>query len=167
MASTYAVRRATAADLDELLRLRRLMMALLDDPVHQPPGQADADWESASRAFLVAGLAAGTVGAFVAESEADGAVVGGGVGNILQRLSAPWNPTGRYGHIASMVTDPEWQRRGIGGRVLDELLAWFTSEGITRVELTATTFGEPIYRSRGFAERSDLAMRWVARGDGA
>jgi GNAT superfamily N-acetyltransferase len=90
--------------------------------------------------------------------------VGGGVGNILRRLSGPWNPTGRYGHIASMVTDPAWQRRGIGGAVVDALLAWFTAHGITRVELTATPYGEPVYRSRGFGERGDLAMRWVDPG---
>jgi len=175
MASPYAVRQATPDDIDELLRLRRLMMALLespgagapqavDDPVHQPEG-GGADWEPAARAFLVAGFAAGTAAAFVARSEADGSVVGGGVGNVLQRLASPWNPTGRYGHIASMVTDPAWQRQGIGGVVVDRLLAWFTAQGIIRVELTATVHGEPIYRSRGFAPRSDLAMRWVRPRD--
>lgn len=158
MASTHAVRRATPDDLDELLRLRQLMMDLVEGPAH-PRVAGAGDWMAASRAFLADGFAAGTTAAFVAE--ADGVAVGSGVGHILQRLSAPWNPTGRYGYVASMVTEPAWQGRGIGGAVVDHLLAWFTAEGITRVDLTATAEGEPVYRSRGFVERDDLAMRWT------
>lgn len=157
MASPHAVRRATPDDLDELLRLRQLMIDLVEGPAH-PRVEAAPDWMAASRAFLADGFAAGTAAAFVAE--ADGLVVGGGVGHILRRLAAPWNPTGRSGYIASMVTEPAWQGRGIGGAVVDGLLGWFTDEGITRVELTATEQGEPVYRSRGFLPRGDTAMRW-------
>src|SRR5215207_1868591 len=99
MAPPFTIRRATPADRDVLLRLLRLMMELLDDPVHRPAHSDGVDWETAARAFLVDGFATDTVVAFLAVPDAGGAVVGGGVGNILQRLSGPWNPTGRYGHI--------------------------------------------------------------------
>jgi GNAT superfamily N-acetyltransferase len=174
MPAPPAVRAATPDDVDTLVRLRRRMMALIADPLHRPvEGPAGpVDWEATARAQLAERLAAGTAVAFLAEAEAEirvdpdapGArvVVGGGVGLLAERLASPWNPTGRYGEILSMVTEPGWQRRGIAGEVVDRLLAWFTARGITRVELTATAAGEPVYRARGFAERSDLAMRWTS-----
>ena len=157
---TVTIRRATRDDVDELLRLRRLMIELVDGPSHRAPVAGGEGWEATSRELLLDGLRAGTVAAFVAEAQHR--LVGGGVGAIQRRLSGPWNPSGRYGEVTSMVTEPTWQRQGIAGRVLDALLAWFTTEGVTRVELMATPAGEPVYRARGFGERSDLAMRWIA-----
>lgn len=186
MPAPPAVRAATPDDVEALVRLRRRMMELIGDPLHRPPdGPAGpVDWEATTRAQLAERLAAGTAVAFLAEAEAEAeidtdaqadtvappdpggpgprVVVGGGVGLLAERLASPWNPTGRYGEILSMVTEPGWQRRGIAGEVVDRLLAWFTAQGITRVELTATAAGEPVYRARGFAERSDLAMRWTS-----
>jgi GNAT superfamily N-acetyltransferase len=163
MASSYTVRRATPDDIDELLRLRALMIELVDGPPHRAARDGGTiDWRVASRALLVGGFTAGTAAAFVAE--AGGRLVGGGVGTIQLRLSGPWNPTGRYGEITSMVTEPDWQHQGIAGRVLDLLLAWFVGEGVGRVELMATRDGEPIYRARGFTDRSDRALRWSNSG---
>jgi hypothetical protein len=46
--------------------------------------------------------------------------------------------------------------------VVPHLLGWFVAQGITKVELTATAAGEPVYRALGFAERRDLEMRWTS-----
>ena len=54
---------------------------------------------------------------------------------------------------------------GASGFTGAELLRLCAAHPEFRVELTATAYGEPIYRSRGFAPRSDLAMRWVQPRD--
>jgi GNAT superfamily N-acetyltransferase len=88
-------------------------------------------------------------------------LVAGGVGLIEQRLPSPTNPTGRYGYVLSMVTEPAWRGRGIATGIMEALLAWFGDEAVTRVSLHATTAGEPIYRSLGFSASTYPELRWI------
>ncbi|HYA68792.1 MAG TPA: GNAT family N-acetyltransferase, partial [Acidimicrobiales bacterium] len=64
------------------------------------------------------------------------------------------------GYIQWMSTDPEWRRGGRSRAVLRALLEWFEASGVGMVELHASTMGEPLYRSAGFAEsRWGTALR--------
>ena len=184
MAAHHVIRPATTDDIDHLLRLRQVMFDAVDEPI--PPSArrpGTPDWHVTCREFLTDGFAAGTIGAFVAVAVArteavsgavagrpgggldgaggEGRIVGGGVGDIRRRLGGPQEPTGRYGHVASMATEPAWRSQGIGRAVVEALLGWFVAQGITRVELHATPAGEPIYRALGFGESHYPALRWT------
>jgi len=77
----------------------------------------------------------------------DGLVVGQARG--ILHLS-PDQPDGLY--IDNMGVDPGWQRRGIGGRLLDELLAWGRERGCEFAWLATETDNLParaLYTSRG------------------
>jgi GNAT superfamily N-acetyltransferase len=140
------VRRATVADLDELVRLRAMMLAALG-------AAEEATWPAAAREFLADGLVAGTLAAVVADDPGTpGRLVAGGVGLVLHRIPGPASPDGRIGHIASMATEPAWRGRGLATAVVEGLLAWFAEIGVRRVTLHASPMGEAIYRSRGFVE---------------
>lgn len=144
--TTPPLRLATPADVDELVRLRRVMLDALG------AGEGAA-WEDACAAFLRETLAAGTAAAVVADDpEAPGRLVACGVGTIDRRLPAPRNPDGLHGYIASMVTEPAWRGRGLAAGIVEELLAWLGERGVYRVDLHASRDGEPIYRRLGFTE---------------
>ena len=55
-------------------------------------------------------------------------------------------------YIDNMGVDPAWQRRGYGGRMLDELLAWGRERGCDYAWLGTETENAParaLYESRG------------------
>jgi GNAT superfamily N-acetyltransferase len=52
--------------------------------------------------------------------------------------------------IRAFFVDPDWSRRGIGGRILTACEAAGRGFGFTRFELVATLTGEPLYRAFGY-----------------
>jgi GNAT superfamily N-acetyltransferase len=152
-----APRLATVADVDELVRLRAVMMGMLGE-LGEPP---EPTWRDACTAFLHRALATGDAGALVVDDPATPhRLVACGVGTVTQRLPGPRTPNGRYGYIASMVTEPEWRGRGLATTIVAGLLDWFRARGIHKVDLHATAHGEPIYRALGFVEGPFPELRW-------
>jgi GNAT superfamily N-acetyltransferase len=144
--ATPPVRPATLADVDELVRLRAVMMAALGEPDRGP-------WLATTAAYLRGALPARTVAAWVADDPAAaGRLVACGVGVVMQRLPGPNTGDGRIGHIASMVTEPAWRGRGLATAIVAGLLDWYRAAGVRRVFLHASESGEPIYRGLGFHE---------------
>ena len=76
----------------------------------------------------------------------DGLVlVAGDKGNVIgyslseiQRIS-PGLKREKYGYIDEMAVTANYQRRGIGEKMLAEIMRWFQSNDIKRVELGTTT----------------------------
>jgi len=62
------------------------------------------------------------------------------------------------GSIAKMVVAPSAQRQGIGGAILDRLLAEAEQRGLSAVGLVATPFGRALYESRGFVATGDVVI---------
>lgn len=122
------------------------------------------DWEEAAREMvraLLSGKGTAELGAFVVDADAggDGADGAGGlaacaVGTIEQRLPAPAHPSGRFGFVFNVCTDPGHRGRGYARATTEALLDWFAERGVTRVDLHATPEAERIYRDFGFAEHS-------------
>jgi GNAT superfamily N-acetyltransferase len=149
-----ALRLATADDVTELVRLRRVMMAALHTP-------AEPTWERACAEFFTETLADGTTGVVVADDpDQPGRLVACGVGTVSRRPPGPNTPNGRYGYISSMVTEEAWRGRGLARAIVESLLDWFAGIGVHRVDLHASAQGEPIYRSLGFAEGEYPELRW-------
>ena len=148
------IRRATTADIPELVRLRSVMM----DSVW---GGSDASWEDSCRQVLARALEDGSMVAVVVDAPGGG-LSACGVGMIAQRLPGPGCPSGRFGYVQSMCTDDRHRRQGLARRVFEGLMEWFASEGITRVDLHASKMGEPLYRSAGFTDAAEPELRWRA-----
>ena len=147
------VRWATIADLEELVRLRRVMFDSMG--IEVPP-----ESEAAVRSVLAAGLEAGDFFAAVVDGDEPGRLAACGVGMTAQRIPGPHNLSGRYGYVQSMVTDEAHRSRGLARAVLEHLMARFAADGVVRVDLHATDLGAPLYRSMGFTEGPQLELRW-------
>lgn len=151
------LRRATPDDAPDLTRLRGLM--------HQAMGvdAGSQEWRVATERAFARRLAETDV--FVAfVIEADGRVVSCGAGWMEEHLPSPRSLDGRRGHIASMSTEPAYQRRGYGRLVFGALMGWFAAYDVPRVDLRATPDGRPLYEAFGFRELGGASMAWTAPG---
>lgn len=162
-------RRATPEDAEELIRLRKVMF----DSLASSPNRSAADfsdggdhtWESAAVATLRARLADvdGDFAAFVVdcpEMDASGTGLAAcAVGTIEHRLGSPRNPTGVSGHVFNVATDPGQRRRGHSRACMEALLDWYKTRGVGKIDLHASSAGEPLYTSLGFARTPDPSMR--------
>jgi GNAT superfamily N-acetyltransferase len=150
------LRRATAADAEDLTRLRGLMHLAMGSPT-LPDG-----WRVACEASFRRRLGAEDFVAYGVEEE--GRLVSCGAGWLEEHLPSPGQYDGRRGHIASMSTEPAWQRRGYGREVFAALMAWFAERDIPRVDLRATEDGRLLYEAFGFTVLGGATMAWTAPG---
>ncbi|MFC7216878.1 GNAT family N-acetyltransferase [Streptomyces polyrhachis] len=142
------IRPARVGDASELVRLRRMMFAAMNG--RDEPGS----WERDARAVLEEQLGAepAALGAFVVDGAEPGRLAACAVGRMEQRLPAPGHPTGRFGFVFSVCTEPRYRGRGYGRGVMLALLDWFAGRGVSRVDLHASPEAERLYRSLGFRE---------------
>ncbi|WP_327323360.1 GNAT family N-acetyltransferase [Streptomyces sp. NBC_01210] len=148
-------RRATPADAEELVRLRKVMQ---DSHLGPSP---DVSWQPAAvetlRKKLADSDADADLTAFVVERP--GGLAACAVGTIEYRLGGPGNPRGTTGYVFSVATDPDLRRRGYSRACMEALLGWFRERGVSRIDLRASSDGEPLYASLGFVRTPDPAMR--------
>jgi Acetyltransferase (GNAT) domain len=78
----------------------------------------------------------------------DGELVGQGALGLCDGAAA----------IAKMVVADRVRRQGIGGAILDELLAQAERRALSVVGLVATPLGRPLYATREFAAVGDVVM---------
>ena len=58
---------------------------------------------------------------------------------------------GPLGVVGNMIVDPGHRRRGIGAAILESVVDFLDERGCTRLELSATDEGRPLYARHGFA----------------
>lgn len=83
------------------------------------------------------------------------------VGVIEHRLPSPSNPGGDSGYVFNVATDSAYRRRGYARACMAALLDWYRRHDVSRVELSASSEGEPLYTSLGFARTTTPVMRLV------
>ncbi|MGN6302531.1 MAG: GNAT family N-acetyltransferase [Angustibacter sp.] len=149
---TAVARRATSADVVELVRLRGVMFASMGEP-HEGP------WAEECHRFLAEHLDGGRLAASVVEAPDGARLAACAVGVIDLRLPSPTRQ-GPMGHISSVATDERWRRRGFARAAVSDLLDWFVEQGVGRVQLSASRDGEGLYRSLGFSERRNPTLSW-------
>ncbi|MFH8409145.1 GNAT family N-acetyltransferase [Streptomyces sp. NPDC018019] len=145
-----AIRAAVPGDAVEIVRLRRLMFRAMNG--RDEPGDWERDAVEAGRRQLAADVP-GLVG-FVVEAGDGDRLAACAVGRVEERLPAPGHPSGLFGFVFNVCTDPEHRGRGYARATTEALLEYFAARGVTRVDLHATPDAEPLYRSLGFAEHS-------------
>ncbi|MEY9864344.1 GNAT superfamily N-acetyltransferase [Catenulispora sp. GAS73] len=156
------VRRAVPGDEEEIQRLRHRMA--LDVFGVTPPALDEPNHVAAVkkvRAWLEAGDEAGTA-CFVIDALDGSGLAASAIGAVDERLPSGRNPSGRSGYIYGVCTDERYRRRGYSRLVLQALLDWYAEQGIPRIELHASEYGETLYRELGFEPPMGLALtRWA------
>jgi len=145
-------RRATSDDVPEVVRLAGVMYRSMGH-------DASPEWWRVAAAAFTRRLDRDATAFVVDDPSAPGRLAASAVGSVSERFPGPRNLAGRVGYVQWVATDPGQRRRGHARAVIVALLDWFESEGASAVELHATTEAEPLYRSLGFAEGPNRALR--------
>ncbi|MGV9885259.1 GNAT family N-acetyltransferase [Streptomyces sp. NPDC003006] len=152
-----AVRQAVEDDLPELVRLRALLFDDLGGDYFNPASAGD-DWRHHLVTVLKEQLTARSARILVVDG--DDGLAACGIGTVDQWFPGPHNINGRVGHVIGVVTDPAYRRRGHSRAIMRALLDWFREREASRVDLYASSEGEPLYRALGFVDHSDPALYW-------
>jgi len=156
------VRRAVPGDEEEIQRLRHRMA--LDVFGAEPPPLDEPNHVAAVkkvRMWLESGAEAMTA-CFVIDALDGNGLAASAIGAIDERLPSGRNPAGRSGYIYGVCTEERYRRRGYSRLVLQALIDWYAEQGIPRIELHSSEFGEALYRELGFAETKGVALtRWA------
>ncbi|RKN45992.1 GNAT family N-acetyltransferase [Streptomyces hoynatensis] len=117
-----------------------------------PVGPEDAPWRAAALDWFTRRLGdTEEFAAFVVAEPALG-LVSAAVGSLDHHAPGPANPSGLYGYISNVSTDPRCRRRGYARACLKALLGWFEAETPAPVlNLNATAHGRSLYTGLGFA----------------
>ena len=148
-------RRANIDDVEILVDLRARFLNELYD--HPEDNEAEILRRSLREYFSVA-IPSNDFVAWVAEH--GGRIIGTG-GMVVWRMPARYGglECGKLGYILNLYTRPEVRRRGIGTRLLNELIKEDRSLGLKYLHLHSSEDGMNIHRKAGFAELDQIELR--------
>ncbi len=72
-------------------------------------------------------------------------------------------PNGKTGYILNMFTLKEYRNNGIGSLLFQKLIEEAKLRNLDRIDLHATSDGEPVYRKFGFTEPHDKVLELILR----
>lgn len=81
----------------------------------------------------------------------DGAILG--FATYLPLAATVWE-------LEDLFVDPDWMRRGVARRLIDELKAAAADAGIVSIEVTGNPHAEAFYRSAGFVHLYGIQTRF-------
>lgn len=156
MDSAYRIRAARADDSD-VEALRRMRWAMFEDMGEAPPEERTA-FDAAARRFVEAHLRAGTLRAWIVETQ-DGEAVGGGCLQLRPVLPGPGAVGGEPdGYLLSVWTHAQHRRRGLARRLMETMVGWCRERGIRRIALHASPDGRHVYESLGFRPTNEMRL---------
>lgn len=136
-------RRATNADVDTLVALRKVQ--LVDEGL--TPTNIDAELTQ----FFTEQLQADAFVQYIGEVNGQAVASGG-----IQFLTFPpsyTNASGKRGYIMNIYTHADYRGQGVARRVLDLLIAEASERGVAKLFLYASPMGKPVYKKYGFIEQ--------------
>lgn len=98
-------------------------------------------------------------------AECEGEVAG--IGSVMLRQTPGnfRNPSGKWGYIMNMYTNPAFRRHGVCRNILNLLVKLANEQGATAMELHATKEGEMVYTKEDFVLHSEPTYRKFLAAD--
>ncbi|MBR5976128.1 MAG: GNAT family N-acetyltransferase [Clostridiales bacterium] len=138
---------ANRSDIDELVRLR--IAYILEDfgPISE---EEKKNMEDRLPEYFERRLGKEIVG-FVARAE--GRLVAAVLLLIVEKPMNPSIPNGLCGDVLSVYTEEAYRGRGICSTLMKNMVDYAKKEGLSRITLSATKDGYPVYKKAGFTDR--------------
>jgi len=147
-------RRANIDDLETLIKCR---VRFLNELHKHPDDEQTEVLRKSLRQYFYKTLTSNDFVAWIAEY--NGRIIGTGGMVVWQR---PANyaglESGKLGYLLNFYTIPEARRKGIGTRLLNELIKEARLIGLKYLHLNATKDGIHIYRKAGFVKPDDIGL---------
>lgn len=74
---------------------------------------------------------------------------------ITEKPANPHFITGKTGSLLNVYTKPGFRRKGLAGRLVDMAVDCAKANGLSKIELSATRDGAPLYFKKGFVSCED------------
>lgn len=160
----WSIRRATADDIEDLVRLRLAMMAeIAGHDGEEAEFEGAGALAEANRFYMREAMPAGEFVAYVAES---GGEIKATSGLRIYRMAPhPGNLKGVSAYVLNMYTLPEWRGRGLASALLARVVEHARDSGATSVSLRATDAGRPVYERFGFVSEARFMSLRIAGED--
>ena len=150
MAKNYKYKKATIADIDELVRTRIIVLRAankLSNDVDMPLVEKE------SYEYYKSALETGEhIAYLVYDNET---FIGTGGVSFYQVMPTYHNPTGKKAYIMNMYTAPEYRGQGIAIHTLDLLVKNAREQDVAQIALESTDMGRPLYEKYGFVKMED------------
>ena len=150
MVKNYEYKKATIADIDELVRTRIIVLRAANKLSN------DVDMslvEKESYEYYKSALETGEhIAYLVYDNET---FIGTGGVSFYKVMPTYHNPTGKKAYIMNMYTAPAYRRQGIAFHTLDLLVKDAREQGISQIALEAKDMGRPLYEKYGFVKMED------------
>ena len=150
MAKNYEYKKATIADIGELVKTRIIVLRVANKLSN------DVDMslvEKETYGYYRRALESGEHIAYLVYD--NGKFIGAGGVSFYQVMPTYHNPTGKKAYIMNMYTAPEYRRQGIAIHTLDLLVKDAKDQGVLQIALEATDMGRPLYERYGFVKMED------------
>ena len=155
MKEKYEYKKATIADIDELVRTRMIVLRAANK-LSDDEDMSTVEKESCE--YYKRALETGEHIAYLVYD--DGTFIGAGGVSFYQVMPTYHNPTGKKAYIMNMYTAPEYRRQGIAYRTLDLLVKDVREQGVSQIALEATEMGQPLYQKYGFV-KTEVEMELI------
>ena len=150
MAKNYEYKKATIADIDELVRTRIIVLRAANKLSN------DVDMslvEKESYEYYKSALETGEhIAYLVYDNET---FIGAGGVSFYKVMPTYHNPTGKKAYIMNMYTASGYRRQGIAFHTLDLLVKDAKEQDMLQIALEATDMGRPLYERYGFVKMED------------
>ena len=147
MAKNYEYKKATIADIDELVRTRIIVLRTANKLSN------DVDMSLVEKESYEYYKSALEIGEHIAYLVYDNeTLIGAGGVSFYKVMPTYHNPTGKKAYIMNMYTASEYRRQGIAFHTLDLLVKDARKQGISQITLEATEMGRPLYEKYGFVK---------------
>lgn len=151
MSTNVEIRRASVDDAAQVAALKLLWAP--------PPGTPTAAEREEFARHLGMWFGADTDSRICMVAELDGALVGMAWLVIFERAPDFGARRRLTGDVQSVFVLPEHRRAGLGGRLVDALVAVADERGVHRVTVSSNTGAAPVYRRAGFVDAPLLLER--------
>jgi GNAT superfamily N-acetyltransferase len=148
----YDIRVTTVDDIGHVVAHRDQMFRDMGIPA-----EFDA-MARATRQWLLNAIPSGEYRGWLGVA-ADGSVAAGGGLIVIPWPPGPFSMDPRCGFVFNMYTDPAHRKQGLGRRLMEAMHDWCGAQGIERVVLNASTFGQPLYEAMGYVVAEEPMMR--------
>lgn len=151
MSQHYHIRKASADDLDAVVRHRGAMFTEMG--VSFDRGQL----ERSCRPWLHDALTRQLYHGWLV-CDKDEAVIGGAGLTVLPWPPAPPEFADRIAFVYNVYVEPAHRRRGLARRLMETIHRWSHDQGIRAIALHASDEGRPLYASLGYVATNEMRL---------
>lgn len=147
------LKKASEEDLEILIEYR---LIFLKESYGEPSAELESHLRTSLKEYFSRSIKSEEFISWIAEF--DGKPVGFS-GMVIREQPGNFSlPNGKSGYILNIFTMKEFRKNGIATLLMRKLIEEAKHRNLDRVELRATSDGEPVYRKIGFSEPHDKSM---------